>query len=130
MKCYFGGAREPSEYSFLTACFAGDRKEAKRLIWNYGEVAEDCDHDFMELRVIRMPEHDKLFGHDDRDDAHVIRDDNLLREMGWMCDGDERCGGCGLATMDGKFPVCDECDMCDDCGHDDDCPNEYMEAKS
>ncbi|UDL04021.1 hypothetical protein [Marinobacter sp. CA1] len=112
MKCYFGGARSPSEFPFLAACFAPDIKEAKRLIWNSGEVAEDCDHEYFEMRVVRSKEHDNLFGRDGRTDAHVIQDAAVLRDMGWMCYCDEHCACCGRATMDGEFPVCEECDSC------------------
>lgn len=40
----------------------------------------------------------------------------VLREAGWRCEDDTTCDNCGLATLDGEFPVCPECWMCTDCG--------------
>lgn len=39
-----------------------------------------------------------------------------LRLMGWRCPGDDCCGSCGLYSMDGDVPVCEECDNCKECG--------------
>jgi len=47
--------------------------------------------------------------------------DKLKREVGFACEGDARCEVCGLASFDGRFPVCDECGGCEECGHDDEC---------
>lgn len=43
------------------------------------------------------------------------------REVGFSCDGDSRCDTCGLADLDGEFPVCPECNQCEECGHEEDC---------
>lgn len=55
-------------------------------------------------------------------DPHIENRDRVLREYGWSCDGDDRCESCGLATMDGAFPICADCETCEDCGHAADCP--------
>lgn len=131
MKCYFGGSSDmDKDFDFVTACFASDRDEAKRLMWKYGDLSEDCDGDYMNARVIRRPEHDSLFGKDGKKDAHVVRDQALLREMGWMMEGDERCSWCGLATMDGEYPLCQDCETCSDCGHEHDCESRLGQENS
>lgn len=121
MKCYVGGSVNPNDFQFVSACFASNAKEAKRIMWNLGELANECEGEWLEARVIRQEEHDYLFGKDGRNDAHVINDDWTMREMGWMIDGDSRCCSCGKADYDGKWPLCCECDSCPDCGHDDEC---------
>lgn len=124
MKCYFGGSSlQGLDHEFRSICFAQNLQQAKQLIWKYGDVHEDCDSEYIYLRVVRRPEHDDMFGKDGRKDAHVVTDRAIYREMGWSVECDEHCDGCGLATMDGDFPLCDECDMCAECGHEDDCPN-------
>jgi hypothetical protein len=57
----------------------------------------------------------------DGDEPYVERDDEILRDLGFMCESDSSCDTCGLYEMDGKFPVCEECYQCPECGHCDDC---------
>jgi len=121
MKIYYGGCISPAEFDFVIACFAPNGKEAKQLMWKHGELAEECEGEWISARVIRKPEHDHLLGNDGRTDAHVIQDDETYREMGWMIDGDSRCDSCGLADYDGKWPVCSDCQQCEECGHDENC---------
>ena len=121
MKCYFGGSQEPGEFDFVTACFAANGKEAKRMLWRYSDLSDECEGEYILARVIRQPEHDHLFGKDGSNDAHIIRDDSIFREMGWMIDGGQRCAGCGMAEYDGKWPLCEHCEQCTECGHDDVC---------
>ena len=121
MKCYVGGAQYPNEYTFVDACFAENGKQAKQMLWKYGNLSDECEDDYMNCRVVRAPEHDYLFGKDDRTDSHLIRDDLMFREMGWMMDGDNHCDTCGKADYEGKWPVCEHCGQCAECGHDDDC---------
>lgn len=52
---------------------------------------------------------------------HVEARDRVLRQYGWSYEGDRRCDDCDLATMDGAFPLCVDCDRCTECGHADDC---------
>ena len=55
------------------------------------------------------------------------RRSEVLRLVGWSCEGDWRCDSCGLAEMDGDdeaWHVCRECNQCGECGHDDDCPGD------
>lgn len=44
-----------------------------------------------------------------------------LRDLGFYFEGDSICASCSLYTMDGEYPICDECECCDECGHDDGC---------
>lgn len=114
MKCYFGGSTTPFEYDFVEVCFAASAAEAKRIMWNKTDLPEECDHEWDNARVIRKPEFDHLI-ENDRSEAYIVRDDKTLRAMGWMKEGDNRCESCGLAEMEGEFPVC-ECGQCAECG--------------
>ena len=104
MKCYVGGSTEPSEFNFVTACFAENAKEAKKMMWEKGELSEDCDYEYIFARVVRAPEHDHLFEKDGCTDAHIIRNEWTLREMGWMIYGDQRCSICEMAVGQGFEP--------------------------
>jgi hypothetical protein len=53
--------------------------------------------------------------------------EGFRREVGFAVDGDNRCASCGLADMDGEFPICDECGQCEECGHDEDCEEGRLE---
>ena len=121
MKCYIGGSTYPGDFDFVAACFAANGKEAKRILWKYGDLQDECCGEYMNARVIRAPEHDHLFEKIGRTDAYIIRDDFIFREMGWMLEGDARCSSCGLAEYDGWWPLCEHCEQCTECGHDDDC---------
>jgi hypothetical protein len=121
MKCYYGGSTEPGESDFVAACFASNVKEAKRILWKYGNLSDECDGEYMSARVIRAPEHDHLFEKIGRTGAYIIWDDFIFREMGWIMEGDDRCAMCGKAEYEGKWPLCEHCEQCNDCGHDDDC---------
>lgn len=52
----------------------------------------------------------------ERDYPHEEGRYEVLRQMGWRCDGDSICSSCGLYEMDGTVPVCYECDQCGECG--------------
>jgi hypothetical protein len=121
MKCYIGGSTEPGEFDFVAACFAANGKEAKRLLWRYSDLSDECGGEYVNARVIRAPKHDHLFEKTGRTRAHNIDDYFILRAMGWMLEGDARCSACGLAEYDGKWPLCEHCEQCTECGHDDDC---------
>ena len=41
-----------------------------------------------------------------------------LRAIGWGVEGDSSCSTCGLYTMDGEFPLCEECGDCEECAGD------------
>jgi hypothetical protein len=73
------------------------------------------------MQVGRCKEHDHLIEKLDCKEPHVIHDTSVLRQMGWFCECDQSCTTCGLATMDGDFPLCEHCEQCAECGHLDDC---------
>lgn len=120
LKCYVGGSYDPFEYEYVEACFAESRKEAKRLLWKHTDLPEECDHEWMNARVVRKKEYDALLDPDAKS-AYVVTDRAVLRQMHWGCEDDMRCEACGLAEMNGDWPVCDDCGQCPDCGHDDEC---------
>ena len=55
MKCYLGGSAEPGDSDFVMACLAQNAKEAKRMMWKYGELSDECDGEYMLARAIRAP---------------------------------------------------------------------------
>lgn len=121
MKCYIAGSANPQEYDWVEACFANTSKEAKAFMWkNSHRLPDECNGEYMELRVNRRKDHDKFFDQS-KTEPYIVSDNKTLREMGWKIEGDDTCCGCGLAEMEGEFPVCEDCDYCEDCGHDDEC---------
>jgi len=123
MKCYFAGSKNPYEYSHVEACFARTSKEAKAFMWKHSHrLSDECDGEYMDLRVARQPAHDKHLD-ESKTEPYIVSDESALRQMGWSHEGDARCIHCDLATLDDKFPVCEECDACEDCGHGDECTN-------
>lgn len=120
MKCYVGGNCCPQEYDFVAVCFANSRAEAKRLMWHKTDLYYECDGEFTSVRVVRKPEFDSLEDKE-KTEAYAVNDPAVLRQMGWRCEGDNLCDSCGLAEMDGDFPVCEECGQCNECGHDSEC---------
>lgn len=56
------------------------------------------------------------------DSPRPVRNSSHLRLLGWRCPGDAQCESCGLYSMDGRVPVCEECYCCKQCGCVDDCP--------
>jgi hypothetical protein len=116
LKAYMVHDGEPSEKAALV--FARTAQEARKLGDGWNDVG--CDG-FLTVRANRLPEADKFAR--EGEGAYVEHKTSTLRQAGWHVDGDDTCGHCGLAEMDGDFPVCEECDACPDCGHMDDCPN-------
>jgi len=89
---------------------------------NHGVNMEDLDvekvtHYSGSDKQIPQEEIDKL-GFGDMHISGAPEEVAILRDLGWECDGDQRCTCCGLAELDGQFPVCDECDQCSECGGD------------
>ena len=121
MKCYIGGSSEPGDFDFITACFAKNSREAKKLMWKYGDLSEECEGKWVLARAIRAEEHDHLFAKYGLKTEHVISEDYIYREMGWVMEGDQRCALCSKAEYEGKWPLCEDCEQCTDCGHDDEC---------
>lgn len=119
MKCYFGGSNSPyAEFSFTSACFAQNAKEAKKLMWNEGVLSDECDGDWLDANVVRKEQYETLID-TTKTEPYIIEDPKTLRLMGWGMEGDIRCDTCGLAEYDGAYPVCEECGQCEECGHSD-----------
>jgi hypothetical protein len=121
MKCYIGGSTYPGDFDFIAACFAENKNEAKKILWNDGDLSDECEGEYLNLHVIRMPKHDNLFGKTGRSDAHVVKNNSICREMFFSMEGDSRCAACGLAEYEGLWPLCENCEQCSECGHDDGC---------
>jgi len=122
MKCYVAGTSCPQEYPYVDACFANSSKEAKAFMWkNSHTLHDECDGDYMDLRVKRQPQADHLLD-SSKEAPYIIRDYKTLRQMGWSIDGERQCDSCGLAAMDmDEFYVCDSCGQCPECGYDEEC---------
>lgn len=96
--------------------------QAKVVCLRYACLDMDNSDDIGELNVERIIKtldgrpipQEKI----DANDWGEVSDDRLRRDVGFACDGDDRCGSCGLAELDGSFPVCKECCNCKDCGCD------------
>ena len=122
MKCYFAGSCNPFEWPYVEACFANSSKEAKAFMWKHSHrLSEECDSDYMDLRVNRKKEYDKLLDKS-KTEPYLVSDPKTLRQMGWSMEGERQCDSCGLAAMDmAEFAVCDSCGSCPECGFDDEC---------
>ena len=114
-KVYVGGSLVGG---VCAACVASCIGEARVFLWGYPDVLEACEFDYMQLRVRRDKSLDILAG---GLPAGVVRDQSVLRSMGFSVDGDPMCAACGLYTMDGEFPLCPDCEQCAECGHAEDC---------
>ena len=86
-------------------------------MWNYSNLNDSCDGEYVQARAVRDSELDYLLD-DTKKEAYVITNNRTLREAGFMCEGDSYCITCGLREMNGEFPVCDDCGQCDNCGCD------------
>lgn len=129
LRCYFAGHRWPDEYPYVQACFAHNSRDAKRLMWQQGgRINEECDGRYTDMRVTYQPEHDDLAQKCGVTEPCIIRDDNILRDLGWQIDGDSCCAECGKYSFDGLYPVCEHCELCSECGHMDDCPEKAKEG--
>lgn len=123
LRCYFAGSYQPDEHVYADACFARSRQEARKLLWKHGiQIREVCDYRYHDMRVIRISQHDHLAEKHGITEPGVVWQDAIQRAMGWSVNGDARCSDCGLAEMDGDYPVCEHCEQCPECGHADDCP--------
>jgi hypothetical protein len=100
-------------------------KQAEAICKHYGNL--DCGNVFDVTEVTNWYCSDKKIPQIDIEshDWGLVTDckanNKFRREVGFSCDGDARCDSCGLADLDGEFPVCPECNQCVECGHDDDC---------
>lgn len=119
LKCWFAGSSWPEDFAWVDAVFANSYREAKKTVWAKGtNIVDECDAEYTDLRLTRAKEHDHLAV---GNEPYVADDSKVLREMGWGYEGDSRCSACGGATLEGEFPLCDECECCAECGHDEDC---------
>ena len=122
LRIYFGGSVCPGDFDYVSACFAHTAREAKKLMWAQGDLAEECDWNYTDARVSWQRAYDGLAASLGVTEPRLIRDTKTQRDLGWSLDGDSRCESCDKATFDGDYPVCEECGQCAECGHTDDCP--------
>jgi len=116
LKCYFGGSVDPFEYPYVEACFANNQKEAKKLMWKWGRLNDECDGEWIAANIERKPEFEKLLD-ESKTEAYMVRDPKVLRRMGWQIEGELSCDSCGLSPMDlDEYAVCEECCQCTECG--------------
>lgn len=54
-------------------------------------------------------------------DWNSKKDLELYRATDHYFEGDSACESCCFYTMNGAFPLCDECQFCEKCGHSEDC---------
>jgi hypothetical protein len=121
VKCYFVGSAKPYDYEYVETCFANSAKEAKKFMWQHSHVIRDeCDGEYFNIRVSRKKDFDNLCDKD-KNEAYIVKDNKTLRQMYYHLECDDFCISCGLASFEGEFPVCPECENCDECGHDDAC---------
>lgn len=122
MKCYFAGSSNPYEYPFVDACFARSSKEAKPFMWkNSYRLSDECDGEYTNLRVVREKTGDQYFDQS-KTEPYIIRDNKVLRLMGWSYEGETACDACGLyANEMDEFAVCGMCGQCKECGFSDGC---------
>lgn len=123
LKCYSAGSLNPGGvHSVVAVCLATSHREARKLLWaGSDDLREECDWKFIDMQVGRCKEHDGLVLTIDRQEPHVIHDTAITRRMGWWCEGDKHCAACGLAEMDGDYPVCEHCERCAECRHAEGC---------
>jgi len=112
----------PGENAALV--FARTAAQARKLGYLHNDIGSDG---WITLRAERKPDADRLIPAD-ANESYLVTDTRVLREAGWSCEGDLLCASCGLATMDGEFPLCDDCEQCAECGHADDCPPAAQEG--
>jgi hypothetical protein len=88
MKCYFASSKLCAYYNRCEACFAPDLKQAKKLFWSVGDMQAECDGDYFDMRVVRAKQYDLLYDAT-KTVPYLVRDEDTLRKMGWLFEGDE-----------------------------------------
>ncbi len=111
LKAYMVHDGEPGEEALLV--IAGTAREARNCAW---DSLTDCE--FILAKADRVTHADE---HIAGLPAGIVHDIRIQRLCDWRTEGDSSCDGCGLYTMDGQFPLCEDCYMCEDCGHHPDC---------
>jgi len=114
LKCYMGKSRNCEEFSYHAVCFAENSKQAKTLMWNYSELRESCNGEYLDASSVRYKEGDQHLDKT-KTEPYVVSDSKTLRNFNWRVDGDSSCDTCGLYEMDGAFPVCEGCCQCNEC---------------
>lgn len=122
MKAYMVHDGDPGENAALV--FARTAAQARKLGYLHNDIGSDG---WITLRTERKPDADRLIPAD-VNEPYLVTDTRVLREAGWSIEGDMLCASCGLATMDGEFPLCEYCEQCAECGHADDCPPAAQES--
>ena len=131
MKCYTAGSTNPHDWPIVEVCFAERSKQAKAFLWkNSGRLSDECDGDYLDVRVLRNKDHDKFLDQS-KTEPYLVKDTKVLRQMGWAMEGEQACDCCGLHAMDiDEFSVCSMCGQCQECAPDtdsgcDDCDTEH-----
>lgn len=94
------------------------------LVWAPSEgearmVAGSCEFDEGQDLAVSEVETDVR---PERSTPHVEGRMSVLRDFWFHCEGDDECDVCGLAVMDGQWPLCcEEGRSCPDCGPCDAC---------
>lgn len=120
LKAYSIFIQDPNWDNFGELVFAEDLDQAKHLALKYnGHLRESVD------------EGAKLFTIHHENVDHIARQHgtpeciysiDIQRQCGWLIKGDSQCDTCELYSMDGEYPVCDECHNCIECKCDSHCP--------
>lgn len=121
----------PEDHAELVV--AENSRQAEIICGERGDLEADYPFDISEVtswycstKKIPQKEIDDL-------DWGIVNDSKhngkFRREVGFSCEGDDRCCTCGLAEFDGRFPVCPECNQCSECGCDDDCEEAKIKAE-
>ena len=107
MKAYWCTPKDWDECSDVV--FAETRGKAISIAIHRGESCNECE--FTEVRAVRCPKADKY-----SDNPSQLYSNKVWREIGGCADiSEDRCDTCGLAIMEGDFPLCETCGNCEDC---------------
>ena len=112
---YHVTATDPEDFVIGALVWATNEAEAASL--GRTVLLPDADSD-AEITVDREPLVD---GFGPPPSPVVESRDRWLRAYGFSAEDDDICDACGLASMDGAFPVCPDCECCEECGHQE-CP--------
>lgn len=94
---------------FCLLVYSDTAKEAKKAAFDDGNFNE-----YIDIRVERFKNADKYAKLSQK--IKIEDDYEILRKLGWRCEGDLVCDSCELYEMDGLVNVCDGCYRCTECG--------------
>ena len=119
--CFLGICNQDPD-RFWSACFATDADQAKKMMWDDGDLYDRCDAEWDWAEASRYGAFDHLLN-TDASEPYIVRDAETLRRMGWSNTEDQQCDQCQLWDMGiDEYRICPECEWCPECGHDSDCP--------